>query len=188
MDTSEQHFVWRDFQFVLGYVPEVDEWPLEAQRLGLPYRGAAVLRDDYEAPHSVLYWALVAGFVGCLDTDVVFEVEKGMPESILTFTNIASMRKFVDLDSEFRIPFSRATFYNGGQATSIILLTEIGAEPYHDAWTFEIYRNNNDFAELKAACYKACEQFDHKIEAEVEGQPHPQRMRYWKRLVRWFWY
>jgi len=178
---------WNTFRLVYGYLPEIDRLPETAIKLGLRRRVAAVLNDD-DVPHSRLYWDLVEVFVQTLRGDsVTFEIDTDV--DTLVFTSVSLMREYVDGRPELGGPFNRATFYVRGRARAFIHVEPWAAAggpfPYSDSWTFAIYRDTDDIAGLRDACYRVCMQHGFPIEDEMRGLAAPEGPRWWKRVLRW---
>jgi hypothetical protein len=182
---------YQDFRLVFGYLPEIDRRSKAAQKLGLLKRVAAVLNDD-DVPYSQLYWDMVVTFVENLNHDsITFEIDVGdIADAPLVFTSLLTMREHVESPPrEFGVPFSRATFFLRGKANAYIDTEPYacagGPDPYHDSWTFSIYRATDEVTSLRDACYRVCRQHGLPILEEMQGLPAPERVPLWKRLVRW---
>ncbi len=179
---------WEGFTLVSGYLPEIDELPEIALKLGLLRRVAAVLHHD-DVPHSSLYWSLLTAFIETLRADsVVFEMDT-VPKETLLFDSLSSMREYVEARPEVGGPFDRATLYLGGRAHAFINVepwaTCGGPFPYSDSWTFAIYRDTDDLARLRDACYRVCHEHGMPLREEVHGLAAPQETPRWKRVLRW---
>jgi hypothetical protein len=177
---------WEDFRLVVGYLPEIDTLPEAARELNLPFRVAAVLRED-GIPHSPLYWELIEAIVGSLTADsVFFEFEANVP---LRFTSVSLMRATFDEHPEFGRPFNRATCYVKGKTHALIDVEPYnvvgGPWPYSDSWTFAIYRETEDIAGIRDACYEVCRRYGLPITEEMQGLAVPKGPPLWKRIVRW---
>ena len=179
---------WEHFTLVSGYLPELDELPETAQQLGLLRRVAIVLNHD-DVPHSQLYWDLLAALVKTLRADKVwFELDTFPGESI-SFESVSAMRQYVDACPEVSAPFDRAMLYLGGRAHVFIHVEKWamagGPFPYSDSWTFAIYRDTDDVARLRDACYRVCTKYGLPIEEEIAGLSAPEQAPRWKRMLRW---
>jgi hypothetical protein len=178
---------WEHFRLVSGYLPEIDRLPETARKLRLLCRVAAMLNDG-DAPHSALYWDLVEAFVESLPADsVTFEIDTD--KETLSFTSVSSMRQYADRRPELGRPFERATFFFRGRATAFIDVepwaAQGGPEPYHDSWTFAIYRETEDMMRLRDACYRVCAQHGLPVLEELHGLASPKEPPWWKRLLQW---
>jgi hypothetical protein len=178
---------WEDFRLVSGYLPEIDQLPETALRLGLLRRVAAVLNDG-DVPRSRLYWDLVEAFVDSLGAEsVTFEIDTD--RATLPFTSISLLRQYVDGRSDIGVPFSRATLYSRGRVQAFIdtefWATCGGPFPYHDSWTFAIYRDTDELTQIRDACYRACMRHGIPICEEIRGVMAPVAIPRWKRVLRW---
>lgn len=178
---------WENFRLVSGYVPEIDRLPRTALDLQLQRRVAAVLNDD-NAPHSRLYWDLIEAIVESLRADsVTFEIDTD--KESLPFTSVPLMREYVDSRPQLGRPFNRATLYLGGRAHAFIDVEPWaacgGPFPYHDSWTFAIYRDTDDITRLRDSCYRVCAHHGTAVLEEIRGLAAPEERPRWKRLLDW---
>lgn len=187
MDALREWKPWECFRLIFGYLPEIDRVPDTARKLGLLCRVAAVLYDD-EIPHSLFYWDLVEAFVESLPGDsVTFEIETD--KDLLVFSSASLLRRSADGCPELGIPFNRATFYLRGRGQAFIDVEPWamigGPDPYHDSWTFAIYRETEDVTQLRDACYRVCAKHGLPFLEEIRGLAAPKEAPLWKRFLRW---
>jgi hypothetical protein len=203
---------WENFRFVLGYLRWIDELPETAQKLGLSYRTAAVLNaelDKDDTPDIQVYWDIIDAFIEAFTPDnVEFEIDvyfnkctvfslvpffrncaEHQPTKCLVFNSVPSMREYVERRSERGVPFDRAFFYKQDKVIAFIIVEPYalcgGPFPYHDSWTFAIYRETDDMTRLREACYRVCEKHGLPIEEEMQGLDAPEAEPRWRRFIRW---
>ena len=178
---------WEDFRFVVGYLPYIDQRPQAAEKLGLMHRMAAVLNDS-RAPHSAVYWDLVEALVDSLNAQsVTFEIDTD--RETRRFSSILLMREYVRSRPNADCVFHRATLCHAGKVRAFIDVEPWasvgGPYPYHDAWTFAIYRDTDDVSRLRDACYQVCMRHGLAIGEEIYGLAAPKKRPRWKSLLRW---
>lgn len=178
---------WRDLRLVSGYLPEIDQPPEAALKLNLTRRVAVVVNDN-DIPHSRFYWDLLEAIVESLPGEcVTFDLNTGQVE--LSFDAISQMRAYSDGQPDLGIPFDSAHVRVRNKTVAYIQVEPWnmlgGPYPYHDTWTFAIYRAIDDLTRLRDACYRVCREHEIPIAEEMQGLPHPEPTPFWKRLVRW---
>jgi hypothetical protein len=179
--------IWDNFRLVSGYLRWIDRLPETAIKLGLPFRTAAVLNDS-DTPHTQIYWDMIDAFVESIASDSVkFEIETN--DGFIHFNSVASMRDYMRSHPDYNIPFKRAFFSLRGK---VIAFMDVeywafcgGPFPYHDSWTFAIYRNTEDVTLIRDACYRVCEKHGYPVEEELHFLPAPEEMPLWKRFIQW---
>ena len=182
------HWHWKDFRLVFGYLKWIDKTPKTAAKLKLLRRVAVVVHHDDTLPHTALYWDLVTAFTETLGTDsVTFEIDSN--NETLVFTSIALMQAFVEAHPNRVYVFDRAIFYLQGRSQAYIEVEPWhaigGPEPYHDSWTFAIYRNFDEIDQLRSACHRVCRQHQVPIEEDIQGLQAPEKMSWLGRALRW---
>lgn len=180
---------WFDnLRLVVGFLPEIDLLPETAQKARLLKRVAVVLNLD-EIPYSQFYWELFEAFAAdSLHDSVAFEIDSERSPPV--FASLAALREYVERPpKQFGVPFSRAVFSLQGKATAFIntepWATVGGPAPYHDSWTFSIYRETDDVTSLRDDCCRLCARYGLPVLEEMQGLPAPQPAPLWKRLAKW---
>jgi len=180
----------RTVKLVSGYLPNIDYPNKTAHNMGLPFRFAIVLDSFRQSKVDMffdaeLFFTLFHRIFSIIEHDTVtilFEEEGKIAFGSLD----AAAEHFYSIPEEDREPFVTATLSLNGTPTGLICAEWYyrvgGPAPYHDSYTYSIYRNRENPSDLADACRRACAEERALVTGEFQGETAP-KISVWKRII-----
>lgn len=180
----------RTVKLVSGYLPNIDYPNKTAQEMGLLFRFAVVLDTFRESKVDMffdaeLFFILFDRIFSVVQYDAMaIEFDE---EGKIAFGSLdAATEHFYNLPEQDREPFVQALLSLNGAPTSLVRAEWHyrvgGPEPYHDSYTYSIYRRSQDPSDLVDACRAVCAEQRALVAGEFQGDSAPKISR-WKRII-----